>query len=120
MTINGATDTQSMLNITLGSNVTITCSLQGDPPPVLSWIHNGVTRRDPISLSMSTLVVEDFHSRDAGVYQCQAENVYQISIQSVFLVAIGENLIFYIKVSLSSVIIMVYVKVLIQYLSSLF
>ena len=99
VTTNGTTDTNSMLNVTLGSNVTITCSLQGDPTPVLSWIHNGVTRSTVTSSSTSDLIIEDFQSKDAGVYQCQAENTFQISIQSVFLVAIGEKVLFKIKQS---------------------
>lgn len=92
--VNGITNQHSNIhNIMLGSNTTIICMFRGDPAPAVSWIHNGVVIRNnnvSSTSSSSALSIVDFQCSNAGVYQCQAENVHQISIQAVSLVAVGE------------------------------
>ena len=63
-----------MLNNTAAS---LNCSAKGNPPPTISWFHNGeqVTPGDRlVVLNNGSLIIEAVRMTDSGVYRCHANN----------------------------------------------
>ncbi len=63
-----------MLNNTAAS---LNCSAKGNPPPTISWFHNGdlVTPGDRlVVLGNGSLIIEAVSMTDSGVYRCHANN----------------------------------------------
>ncbi|XP_067874549.1 carcinoembryonic antigen-related cell adhesion molecule 5-like isoform X2 [Heterodontus francisci] len=57
-------------DITLGSNVTFTCSVQSVPPPEFEWFFNG----RPLLQKGQAMTIFNMAGNNAGNYMCQAYN----------------------------------------------
>ncbi|XP_072421818.1 hemicentin-1-like isoform X1 [Chiloscyllium punctatum] len=60
----------------VGHSLTLTCSSSGYPPPVLSWLKDGVSLTDSDRIQLmgegKTLKIENVRESDAGTYTCMA------------------------------------------------
>ena len=68
-------ETISVLNHTLAQ---LNCSAKGEPPPIITWTHNGdmVTPDDRISIdSNGSLIISIIALSDMGNYRCLATNL---------------------------------------------
>ena len=66
---------------TEGSNVTLSCNVDGQPEPTISWTMNGSplntsvnSRRISLSGDNKQLTVTNVHRTDNGEYRCVANN----------------------------------------------
>lgn len=62
-----------------GQAATMYCTASGQPPPSISWLHNGAPVSGNVQISNSssfnsTLTVLNVQSSDEGNYQCMATN----------------------------------------------
>lgn len=78
---------QRDIEVNLGSRVTLVCEAQGEPTPEFRWVRN----RLPVQYSQrvqsvgNTLVIQRVQFRDAGRYECVAENVEGVDRSSFYL-----------------------------------
>ncbi|XP_064160765.1 myelin-associated glycoprotein-like isoform X1 [Anguilla rostrata] len=57
-----------------GSSLSLYCSTQGNPPPTLTWLKDGVLVGTITAEEVSVLELEDLTPQSDGVYRCLAEN----------------------------------------------
>lgn len=53
-----------------GSMVMLHCVMDGHPPPVITWYHNGAVVDEGRTLPNGTLIIVSALLSDAGVYRC--------------------------------------------------
>ncbi|XP_037278778.2 interference hedgehog [Rhipicephalus microplus] len=64
-----------VVNVVTGSNVTIECAANGNPAPVITWSkEGGHLPRSRHKIVLGNLEIFSVHSRDNGIYSCQASN----------------------------------------------
>lgn len=67
------------LDVLNSTTAVLQCVARGDPPPIISWEHNGIavnTGDDRVQiLSNGSLQIAPVMLTDMGTYQCQAANV---------------------------------------------
>ncbi|KAL7728930.1 hypothetical protein ACLKA6_004263 [Drosophila palustris] len=58
-------------------STTLTCRAEGNPPPSLSWYHNGAPLNSSYTryISGNELHIHSFDPEEEGIYQCFARNV---------------------------------------------
>ncbi|XP_061104519.1 myelin-associated glycoprotein isoform X1 [Conger conger] len=57
-----------------GSSLSLHCVTQGNPPPTLTWLKDGVLVGTITAEEESVLVLEDLTPQSDGLYRCLAEN----------------------------------------------
>ncbi|XP_036393870.1 myelin-associated glycoprotein-like isoform X1 [Megalops cyprinoides] len=62
------------LTVLEGSSVSLHCSTQGNPPPTLTWLKDGVLVGTITAEEVSVLELEDLTPQSDGLYRCLAEN----------------------------------------------
>ncbi|XP_076126836.1 hemicentin-1 [Alosa pseudoharengus] len=75
-------------SFTLGSEVTLSCSASGSPPPKLFWSHGNIfiSRNHRMTVSeRGTLTIRHAIAEDAGNYTCLATNEAGTASQSTYL-----------------------------------
>ena len=80
----------------LGGTVTIVCSPEAAPTPVITWLKNGspVGSTDEGArvqvLSNGNIVISQLMTSDAGTYTCRAENSFGSASSDGVLEVLGE------------------------------
>ncbi|XP_077788277.1 sialic acid-binding Ig-like lectin 5 [Podarcis muralis] len=59
-----------------GDTVSLLCEAQGKPIPSVTWLKNNKPLNNNMQGSKDTLRLSNIKSEDAGMYQCQAENLH--------------------------------------------
>ncbi|XP_053254148.1 sialic acid-binding Ig-like lectin 16 [Podarcis raffonei] len=59
-----------------GDTVNLLCEAQGKPFPSITWMKNNKPLNNHMQGSKETLQLSNIKSEDAGMYQCQAENLH--------------------------------------------
>ncbi|CAI5781191.1 sialic acid-binding Ig-like lectin 10 [Podarcis lilfordi] len=59
-----------------GDTVSLLCEAQGKPIPSVTWMKKNKTLNNHMQGSKETLQLSNIKSEDAGMYQCQAENLH--------------------------------------------
>ena len=75
-------DSEDLVLVPLGSELQISCSLEGIPPPdTVTWRHNGsvLLTSDPVisienSTTSTSLTRMDISEDGGGLYECEASN----------------------------------------------
>ena len=62
-----------------GQAATMYCTASGQPPPTITWLHNGLPVTDSVLITStsnfnSTITVLSVNTDDEGMYQCSATN----------------------------------------------
>ncbi|KAJ8404967.1 hypothetical protein AAFF_G00328880 [Aldrovandia affinis] len=70
------------LTLLEGSTVSLHCMTQGNPPPTLTWLKDGVLVGTITAESVSVLELEDLTPQGDGQYRCLAENEHGRSSSS--------------------------------------
>lgn len=67
------------------------CEVTGQPRPNITWLQNGkrFTGDDRISIKPNRLDFAVIYSKDLGVYQCLADNGYEMVQSSAMLITAG-------------------------------
>ena len=67
------------------------CEVTGQPRPNITWLQNGkrFTGNDRISIKPNRLEFAVIYSKDLGVYQCIANNGYEMVQSSAMLITAG-------------------------------
>lgn len=87
---------QRDIDVNLGSRVTLVCDAHGEPTPEFRWVRN----RLPVQYSQrvqsvdNTLVIQRVQFRDAGRYECVAENVEGVDRSSFHLNVLSDSRIY--------------------------
>ena len=87
-------DQSSLTVVERTSAITLSCSVTGDPLPVLMWTRSGspVTgSRSQISTDGRSLTISDVQVDDEGVYRCAGTNPGGSSSDTVSLNVIGKT-----------------------------
>lgn len=58
-----------------GSHVSLLCGADSNPPPLLTWMRDGMVLREAVAESLY-LDLEEVTPGEDGVYACLAENAY--------------------------------------------
>jgi hypothetical protein len=74
--------TKALKDLTIrdGETLTLTCSVQGDPEPQITWSKNGkaISSSEIMDLKykngVATLTINEVFPEDEGVYTCTATN----------------------------------------------
>ena len=73
-----ATITEPPQNVSLvtGFNLSLTCLVYGDPPPLVYWIRNGSRdiSRAVLTNGNTSLAIRNISIADEGVFTCVTEN----------------------------------------------
>ncbi|XP_068686503.1 peroxidasin-like isoform X2 [Montipora foliosa] len=62
----------------IGSNLTLTCEVSGDPLPNITWTREGATTNQLVNATGSVLNLVRIQLNDAGSYRCTADNGYGV------------------------------------------
>ena len=62
----------------IGSNLTLTCEVSGDPLPNIIWTRDGATTNQLVNATGSVLNLVRIQLNDAGSYRCTADNGYGV------------------------------------------
>lgn len=62
----------------IGSNVTLTCEVSGDPMPNITWTREGATTNQLVNATGRILHLVRIQLNDAGSYRCTADNGYGV------------------------------------------
>ncbi|XP_068685103.1 fibroblast growth factor receptor-like [Montipora foliosa] len=62
----------------IGSNLTLTCEVSGDPLPNIIWTREGATTNQLVNATGSVLNLVRIQLNDAGSYRCMADNGYGV------------------------------------------
>ena len=62
----------------IGSNVTLTCEVSGDPTPNITWTREGATTNQLENATGPILYLVRIKLDDAGSYKCTADNGYGV------------------------------------------
>lgn len=87
----------SQLTVDILQNMTavLECSAQSTGPTSYSWFRDGIlvtsTPKITVDLTMNTLTLSDSQNSDAGIYICQAVNLFGHSQQTWELVVLGKR-----------------------------
>ncbi|XP_073677601.1 cell adhesion molecule CEACAM1-like [Garra rufa] len=57
-----------------GSNLTLTCSAQSDPPAKLHWMFNGIKMPQKATQSQAIITITNIEGKHSGNYSCVAYN----------------------------------------------
>ena len=79
--------------VNVGDEVSLTCSAQGHPKPVITWVKDDirVTNGNRFVLQASgDLNIKEIGKNDEGNYQCLAKNDVGTEIKTVRVVVKGE------------------------------
>lgn len=58
----------------IGTDYTVQCEVQADPPPIINWERDGVpiTTKDRYVVDTKGLIIKNVRESDDGVYTCRA------------------------------------------------
>ncbi|KAK5968521.1 Twitchin [Trichostrongylus colubriformis] len=67
------------VNVDQGDEIKLSCEVDGTPPPLIEWLHNGERVTDPrlvtsFSGGKATLTISEAGTDDTGEYVCRASN----------------------------------------------
>ncbi|XP_068685554.1 fibroblast growth factor receptor 2-like [Montipora foliosa] len=62
----------------IGSNLTLTCEVSGDPTPNITWTREGATINQLVNATGPILRLVRIQLNDAGSYRCTADNGYGV------------------------------------------
>ncbi|VDO31478.1 unnamed protein product [Haemonchus placei] len=79
-----------------GKLASIECAAEGHPPPVISWLRNGIRVESGIQgvrydTEDKMLIITDVQSSDSGIYVCEATNEAGIARQAYTLEVLGRS-----------------------------
>uniref|UniRef100_T1J590 Interference hedgehog n=1 Tax=Strigamia maritima TaxID=126957 RepID=T1J590_STRMM len=78
--------------VQLGSNLSLHCYAEGDPPPVISWTkYGGRLLNGRYSQNSGTLSLYNIQKEDDGTYVCQADNDIPIPVSTYTIVEIKDQ-----------------------------
>lgn len=73
-----------------GSHVSLLCGADSNPPPLLTWMRDGMVLREAVAESLY-LDLEEVTPAEDGVYACLAENAYGLDNRTVELSVMCES-----------------------------
>ena len=78
--------------VSKSSGYIMECEVTGQPRPNITWLQNGkrFADNDRISIKANKLVFAVIYSKDLGVYQCLADNGYEVIQSSAMLITAGK------------------------------
>ncbi|XP_074062925.1 putative oxidoreductase PXDNL isoform X5 [Macrotis lagotis] len=78
--------------VEIGKNINISCSAQGEPPPIITWNKAGVQITESGKFHIhneGTLTIKDVGQADQGRYECVARNHFGFAATSMLLTTIA-------------------------------
>uniref|UniRef100_A0A2I3HGC5 Contactin 6 n=1 Tax=Nomascus leucogenys TaxID=61853 RepID=A0A2I3HGC5_NOMLE len=82
--------------LSIYDNLLWECKASGKPNPWYTWLKNGerLNPEERIQIENGTLIITMLNVSDSGVYQCAAENKYQIIYANAELRVLGKSFIY--------------------------